>query len=139
MLESIMLKQFVILVKRLKAINYLIQFPRVFLPNRCNLSFLMFGVLLQVLLVGILTMLSSLMTKASILGSIYLKKDPRFFKCFKTSKLTLNESLIAKSLLFYPMGRGIRKIKLVFPNSWHLSPSFLSSYSSAEWICRKKT
>ena len=69
MLESVMLKQFVILVKRLKAINYLIQFPRVSLPNHCNLSFMMFGVLLQALLVGILTMLASFMTIASILGS----------------------------------------------------------------------
>ena len=43
MLESVMLKQFVIHAKRQKVINYRIQFPLVFLPSLCNLSFLMYG------------------------------------------------------------------------------------------------
>ena len=43
MLESVMLRQFVILVKRLKAINYLIQFLPVFLPSLYNLFSLMCG------------------------------------------------------------------------------------------------
>lgn len=51
MLESVMLKLFVILAKELKVINCLIQFLLVFLPNLDNLFFLMFWGLLPPLLV----------------------------------------------------------------------------------------
>ena len=86
MLVSVVLKLFVILVKKQSLINCHIQFPLVFLPKLCNLFSLMYGVRPPLLLADTPTMLASLMIIVNSLGFTSLRNALMFFQVFQNFK-----------------------------------------------------
>ena len=104
LLESIILKQCVILAKELKVISCNIMSQLVCLLNLYSSYSLMYGVLLHFLLVDMLIMLDSSMTFVNIRGYTFLRKDVMCSKFSKTFKHLLKDNSIAKSSLFNPTG-----------------------------------